>query len=136
MAYKKTQVLIVEDELALNEAYTRLFEAVQIDTFCAYNGKEALCILRHEKPDVILLDLRMPVMDGIAFLKALNPVQSMPETRIIVFSNYDSQPDIDKAFELGASHYMLKAWATPNELIKLIRKVERDQQKAAALYKH
>lgn len=121
---KELQVLIVEDELLLNEAYARVLTAANISLLRAYNGKEALEVLKDNKPDIILLDLRMPVMDGIEFLKQLKPKENMPETKIIVFSNYDDQHEIDEAFELGAMHYMLKAWATPDELVKLIREVD------------
>jgi DNA-binding NarL/FixJ family response regulator len=123
MSEKKLQVLIIEDELLLNEAYARVLNVAKIDLLRAYNGKEALEILKRETPDVILLDLRMPVMDGIAFLKAAKPKENLPNTKIIVFSNYDNQSEIDEAFDLGAMHYMLKAWATPDELVKLIREV-------------
>lgn len=118
------QVLIVEDELLLNDAYARVLSAADISLLRAYNGKEALEILKKEKPDIILLDLRMPVMDGIAFLKQLKPKEKLPTTKIIVFSNYDDQREIDEAFRLGAMHYMLKAWATPDELVKLIKEVD------------
>ena len=126
-----TQVLIIEDEQLLNEAYARVLAAANISLLRAYNGKEALEVLRTQKPDVILLDLRMPVMDGIEFLKELQPKEQLPETKIIVFSNYDDQHEIDLAFALGAMHYMLKAWATPNELVKLIREVTDTSQSAA-----
>jgi CheY-like chemotaxis protein len=121
MTQRKTRVLIVEDELALNEAYTRLLEAVGMKPLRAFNGKEALDVLERDTPDVILLDLRMPVMDGIEFLRSVQPAKRLPDTQIVVFSNYDNQSEIDHAFDLGATHYMLKAWATPNELVKLIR---------------
>jgi CheY-like chemotaxis protein len=127
---KDLQVLIVEDEQLLNEAYARVLEAAKISLLRAYNGKEALELLKKEKPDIILLDLRMPVMDGIEFLKELKPKENCPDTKIIVFSNYDDQHEIDEAFSLGAMHYMLKAWATPDELIKLIREVDNASQPA------
>lgn len=128
---KGLQVLIVEDEQLLNEAYARVLSAANISLLRAYNGKEALEILKTEKPDIILLDLRMPVMDGIEFLQKLKPKENCPETKIIVFSNYDDQREIDEAFSLGAMHYMLKAWATPDELVKLIREVDHASQPVA-----
>ena len=67
--HKDLQVLIVEDEQLLNEAYSRVLSAANISLLRAYNGKEALDLLKEHKPDIILLDLRMPVMDGIEFLK-------------------------------------------------------------------
>jgi two-component system response regulator (stage 0 sporulation protein F) len=128
MSDKNLQVLIVEDEQLLNEAYARVLAAANIALLRAYNGQEALDILKTDKPDIILLDLRMPVMDGIEFLKRLHPREKLPDTKIIVFSNYDDQHEIDEAFSLGAMHYMLKAWATPDELVKLIREVDNASQ--------
>lgn len=130
---KKLKVLIIEDELLLNEAYARVLSSAGIDLMRAYDGKEALGLIKNEKamPDIILLDLRMPVMDGIAFLKALNPKDVCPDTKIIVFSNYDDQKEIDEAFNLGAMHYMLKAWATPDELIKMIKELDSASAPAA-----
>lgn len=121
---KDLQVLIVEDEQLLNEAYARVLSAANISLLRAYNGKEALEVLKKHKPDIILLDLRMPVMSGIEFLKELKPKETLPDAKIIVFSNFDDQREIDEAFTLGAMHYMLKAWATPDELVKLIREVD------------
>ncbi len=128
MSDKKLQVMIIEDEQLLNEAYARVLTAAKISLLRAYNGKEAMDVLKNENPDIILLDLRMPVMDGIEFLKKVKPKETMPETKIIVFSNYDDQHEIDEAFSLGAMHYMLKAWATPDELVKLIREVDNASQ--------
>jgi two-component system response regulator (stage 0 sporulation protein F) len=131
MSNKELQVLIVEDEQLLNDAYARVLAAANIALLRAYNGKEALDILKNERPDIVLLDLRMPVMDGIEFLEKLKPKENLPDAKIIVFSNYDDQHEIDQAFALGAMHYMLKAWATPDELIKLIREVDNASQPVA-----
>ena len=61
----------------------------------------------------------MPHMNGIEFLKEVNRQhKSIPKT--IVFSNYDVQKDINEAFKYGATRYMLKAWASPKELVKVI----------------
>lgn len=127
MSHRNTRVLIVEDEFALNDAYTQLLKAAHMTPIRAYNGREAMVALQKQKPDVILLDLRMPVMDGIEFLRTVKPAENLPDMPIIVFSNYDNQSEIDHAFALGATHYMLKAWATPKELITLIRQVEREK---------
>lgn len=121
---KDLTVMIIEDEMVLNDAYAQVLTSAGIKLMRAYNGQEALDLLQDDTPDIILLDLRMPVMDGISFLKKIDPKATMPDTKIIVFSNYDDQKEIDEAFSLGAMHYMLKAWATPDELIKLIREVD------------
>lgn len=119
----KTQpsILIVEDDLALNEAYKTILSSVGYDTRAAFNGEEALEMVKQQDPDIIFLDLRMPVMDGIGFLKAYEPKTKHPHVKIIVFSNYDMQREVDEAYQLGAERYVLKAWASPKELIKIVQ---------------
>ncbi|HVX58745.1 MAG TPA: response regulator [Candidatus Saccharimonadales bacterium] len=114
------KILIVEDEKALNEAYELILkkEGHQVET--SFNGQEALDKCKKLQPDLILLDLRMPKMDGVEFLKELQPAKRLPDVKIIVFSNYDSHEEIDSAFELGATRYILKAWSSPAELVKVV----------------
>jgi len=114
------KVLIVEDERALNQAYEMILNKAGYKVACAFDGDEALEKADEFEPEVILLDLRMPRMGGIEFLEKYKPKKEHPHVRIIVFSNLDMQKDIDKAYELGASKYMLKAWASPAELIKMV----------------
>lgn len=115
------KVLIVEDEKTLNEAYELVLKKAGYKVSKAYNGEEALELAKKEKPALILLDLRMPKMGGIDFLKELNPATNYPDTKVIIFSNYDNQDDIDVAFKSGASKYILKAWSSPSELVKVVQ---------------
>jgi len=114
------KVLIVEDEKALSEAYELVLKKEGHDVEVAANGEEALEACQKTTPDLILLDLRMPRMDGVEFLKKLEPSKTMPKTKIIIFSNYDSHDEIDSAYTLGASRYILKAWSSPSDLIKVV----------------
>lgn len=114
------KVLIVEDEQALNEAYQTILEKEGFIVSVAYDGKEALEFTKDLEPDLILLDLRMPRVSGIEFLKEYQLTKKHPSVKVIVFSNLDTQSEIDEAYELGAHKYMLKAWASPKELVKLI----------------
>jgi CheY-like chemotaxis protein len=86
----------------------------------AFDGAEALKLTVDQEPDLIFLDLRMPTMDGIGFLKAYKPKTQHQDVKIIIFSNYDLQKEIDEAYDLGAQRYVLKAWASPKELIKIV----------------
>lgn len=119
---KKTaaDLLIVEDESTLNEAYNLILKKEGYSVRSAYNGEEALAAVKKRSPDLMLLDLRMPKMDGVALLKELQPLENYPKMKIIIFSNYDVQKEIDEAFSLGAHRYMLKSWASPKELTKLV----------------
>ena len=87
----------------------------------AFNGEEAITVADQHPPDIIFLDLRMPVLDGIGFLKAYEPKTKHPDVKIVVFSNYDMQSEVDQAYELGAERYVLKAWASPKELLKIVK---------------
>ena len=112
--------MIVEDEIVLNEVYQIILEKEGYQVFVAHDGKEALEIVEKVEPDLILLDLRMPRVGGIEFLKAYQLIDKHPEVKVIVFSNLDTQKEIDEAYSLGAQKYMLKAWASPKELAKLV----------------
>jgi len=114
------KILIVEDEKLLNEAYEMVLKKEGHDVSTALNGEEALQIFESHKPDLILLDLRMPKMDGVEFLKKLETKDKDPDLSIIVFSNYDEQKEIDEAFKHGATRYILKAWSSPKELVKVV----------------
>lgn len=120
---KPAKVLIVEDDVDLNSAYQLILSSAGYDILCAENGKQALeTIKKQGDPDIILLDLRMPVMDGIDFLKHYNAPKH-PDTTIVVFSNYDAQKEVDEAYQLGAHRYVLKARAAPKELLRIVEDV-------------
>ncbi len=116
----KGLVLIVEDENDLNEAYRMILTQAGYSVVTSFDGKEALEALTQHDPEIILLDLRMPRMDGIEFLRHADLKNKHPKTRVIVFSNYDMQKEIDEAYQLGADRYILKAWASPKELLQIV----------------
>lgn len=128
----KPVILVVEDDKALNEAYQMILNGAGYEVKSARNGQEALDIVTKMKddPDMILLDLRMPVLDGVGFLKSYKPKEH-PGVKILVFSNYDMHEDIDKAYDLGAERYVLKARATPKDLLHLVKSMIVESRTAA-----
>jgi len=118
---RRKSVLVVEDEPELAEIYQTLLEQAEYDVRVAHNGKDALRLVDEKKPVLILLDLRMPVMDGVEFLEKLDVKNAHPDVKVIVFSNYDMQDEIDDAYRLGAERYVLKAWASPKELLHIVK---------------
>jgi CheY-like chemotaxis protein len=117
---KPATILIVEDETSLNEAYEMILTQAGYIVHTAFNGKEALVKSDHTEPDLILLDLRMPHMDGVSFLREYQLKDNHPHVKVIVFSNYDMQKEIDEAYKLGAHRYILKTWASPKELLQIV----------------
>lgn len=130
MTHKQPNILVIEDDVALNQAYETILRTAGYAVRTAFNGKDALALAAEDEPDIIFLDLRMPTMDGIGFLKEYKPATEHKNVTVIVFSNYDLQQEIDKAYDLGAERYVLKAWASPKELIKIVEDTmnERDSQ--------
>jgi CheY-like chemotaxis protein len=117
----KQNILIVEDERTLNEAYQMILKSAGYPVEVAFDGKEALEKCADLEPALILLDLRMPHMDGIEFLQHYKIKDHHPKVKVIIFSNYDMQKEIDEAYSLGAERYILKAWASPKELVQVVK---------------
>ncbi len=115
-----TKILVVEDEQTLNEAYEMILSQSGYEVEVAHDGEEALEQTKKFEPDLILLDLRMPRLGGIGFLEKYDLQKLHPKVKVIVFSNLDTQSEIDQAYKLGAQRYMLKAWASPKELLSIV----------------
>jgi DNA-binding NarL/FixJ family response regulator len=88
----------------------------------ASNGEAAVEAYRREHPDVVLMDLRMPVVDGVTAIKAI--VSEFPDARIIVLTTYDGDEDIHRALSAGARGYVIKDMVR-TELLGMIRQVYR-----------
>jgi len=116
-----SKILVVEDEPALNEAYKMILKSHDYEVEVAHDGAEALAKTANFNPELILLDLRMPKMNGLEFLEKYDLHGAHPDVKVIVFTNYNAQNDIDRAYELGAERYILKAWVSPKELIQLVK---------------
>ncbi|MEO7823727.1 MAG: response regulator [Gemmatimonadaceae bacterium] len=115
------RVLVVEDDLRLKMTYDILLKKEGHTVDRALNGEEALEKLASFKPDLILLDISMPKMNGMQFLEAARVRDNHPNLRIIVFSNRSSPLEMEKFFELGATKYMLKSSTSPKQLAALVQ---------------
>lgn len=120
-------ILVIEDDKELNEAYKMILETTGNKVATSRGGEEALKYLESaQPPSIIFLDLKMNGMDGIEFLKNYD-ASKHADTTVILFSNYDHQKEVDEAFALGADHYILKARATPGELIRIVANIQRNK---------
>lgn len=124
------KILIVEDEQNLNEAYQMILQRQGHQVVAAFDGQEALKLTEEMEPDLILLDLRMPHMGGVEFLKAYDLKSKHPDVKVVIFSNLDTQHEIDEAYNLGAEKYMLKAWASPKELVQLVETLLKSKKRS------
>lgn len=113
-------ILIVEDETILNDAYQAILTKEGHKVMAAYNGKEALEAAKKQEPDIILLDILMPQMNGIEFLRAFKLKEEHPSTVVVILSNLDMDKEIEEAYQLGAYKYILKAMTSPHQLAVLV----------------
>jgi DNA-binding NtrC family response regulator len=103
---KNTNILIVDDEEVVRASYSRTLTSAHCNVEAARNGQEALRFMERRSFDVILLDLRMPGMDGMMVLKRIK--EKWPESAVIVITGYPSVETAKEAVRLGAYHYLAK----------------------------
>lgn len=118
---KTIKVLIVEDDPILSDMYNMRFREESYEIFNARNGQEALEVAQKEKPDVILLDVIMPLMDGFSALKELKSNASTKNIKVVMLTNLGQKEDIEKGKELGAADYFIKANFTPTQLVEKVQ---------------
>ncbi len=94
----------------------------QFSVITADNGMEAIKILSNQIPDIILLDLMMPVMDGYKVLQVIKTDPKLSHIPVLVFSAKGQPEEVEKALSLGAAGYIVKATTKPNEVIEQIKK--------------
>lgn len=115
------KILLVEDEVVLRDAYAILLQAQDgLEVTVASNGQEALEYCSHEKFDLILLDLMMPILDGVGFLKKAKLSENSPLTRVVVLSNLSSGDALVEALGLGAHRHEVKSNLAPQDILALI----------------
>jgi len=124
MVEQKNKILLVEDDVMIVRMYQRKLELEGFKVFLAFNGEEGLEILKKEKPDIILLDIMMPKMNGIEMLKALKKNPATKNIPVIILTNLGDRPeDVTKAKELGAKDYWVKATVSLKEVVERIRQI-------------
>ena len=114
-----TSVLIVEDEKVLRDVYELIITSLGCKVYTAKNGIEGLKQLKKHKPDILLLDIFMPVMDGREVLRNLNKTD-FSNVKIVVCSNMSDSEVIQEVLDNGADKFVLKSSLGPNELKSLI----------------
>lgn len=113
-------VLIIEDDPFLLSMYVTKLEMAEYTVLQATDGKEGLDKVRSEKPDLVLLDVLLPEMDGFEVLEAIHQDTELNQIPVILLTNLGQKEDIDRGLELGAVDYLIKAHFTPQEVMKKI----------------
>jgi DNA-binding NarL/FixJ family response regulator len=113
------RILIVDDHPVVCSGLTSMLSAqIGLEVVgSAASGEEALAMVQRDRPDIMLLDLRMPGMDGIGVLNALGKMESTP--RVVVLTSFEKEEDIYRAIRAGAQGYLLKD-TTESEMVAAI----------------
>lgn len=117
------RVVIADDQALITQSFKILLETVATDIMVvglAKDGEEAVSLVEREKPDVVLMDVRMPVMDGVQAAALIH--QRVPDTKVIMLTTFDDDAYVHQAIGSGALGYLLKDIST-EELVNAIRTV-------------
>jgi len=113
------KILIVDDEPNIVMTLEYTFKKNNFEVFIARDGKEALDILKNQLPDIIILDVMMPMVDGFATLEQIKKDKRLNHCKVIFLSAKNKEKDIEKGLALGANLYVVK----PFSIKKLVEQV-------------
>jgi len=116
------KILFIEDESTLQKTLGEVLTNEGYQVVSALDGELGLRTAKKEKPDLILLDLILPKMNGFDVLKNIKKDAEIKDIPIIVLTNLESMEDIQKALELGAATYLVKANYSLEEVLEKINK--------------
>ena len=116
-----TKILFIEDEPNLQKTLGEALRQEGYEVKPAFNGQEGLELAKSEKPDLILLDLILPKIDGFTVLQEVKKDPVLKDTPVIVLTNLEGSSDVEKALELGATTYLVKANYNLEEVVTKIK---------------
>lgn len=116
-------ILIAEDDQFLASAYKLKFDKENISVTLAQDGQEALELIYQNTPDLVLLDLVMPIKDGFAVLSDLKDSEQYKNIPIIIASNLGQDEEIQKGLAMGATDYIVKSNTSLEEIVQKVHKI-------------
>lgn len=116
-----TKILIVEDDTYLLKLYSEIFQNENFEVALAEDGREALQKAGEFVPEVILLDLMIPYIDGFGVLQELKKDPKTEKAKVVVLTNLDSETQKQKALSLGADKFLVKSGNTPDLLLNSVK---------------
>ena len=115
------KILIVEDDKFLRELMSQKLRTEDYEVVEAVDGEEGVAKAKESNPDLILLDLILPGIDGFEVLTEIKKEENLVSVPVIILSNLGQKEDVEKGMTLGAVDYLIKAHFTPGEIIEKVR---------------
>lgn len=122
MQFTMKTILFVEDESALQKTFSDVLKQEGFDIINATDGEAGLRLAKEKHPDLVLLDLILPKMNGFEVLKRLKEDEDTKAIPVIVLTNLEQMADIQQAIDLGATTYLVKSNYNLEEVIEIVRK--------------
>jgi len=123
---EKKKILIVEDDNFVAEVYLAKLSEMGYETALAQNGEEGLAELKKGKVDLILLDILMPIMNGIEMLEEVKKNEEWKNIPVILLTNIGEKESIQRVREMGVKNYLIKSHFTPAEVIEKVESVFKE----------
>nr|OGZ58165.1 MAG: hypothetical protein A2827_02740 [Candidatus Spechtbacteria bacterium RIFCSPHIGHO2_01_FULL_43_30]OGZ60233.1 MAG: hypothetical protein A3B96_02585 [Candidatus Spechtbacteria bacterium RIFCSPHIGHO2_02_FULL_43_15b] len=117
------KILVVEDDQFLRDLIVRKLEDESFEVLQAVDGEEGLRDAKENKPDMVLLDLILPGIDGFEVLRNMKSDKEISDIPIIILSNLGQRDDIEQGLKLGARDYLIKAHFTPGEIVARVKEI-------------
>ncbi|MDD4062391.1 MAG: response regulator [Candidatus Pacebacteria bacterium] len=122
------KILVVEDDKFLRELITQKLAREGYDVVGAVDGEDGVVKVKENKPDIVLLDLILPGIDGFEVLAKIKEDEELSDIPVIILSNLGQRDDVDRGIKLGATDFLIKAHFTPSEIIEKIEAVMKDKK--------
>jgi len=114
-------ILIIEDDKFLRQLIAQKLLKDGYDISEAIDGEEGLKKVKEEKPDLVLLDLILPGIDGFEVLSQMKREDALSQIPVIILSNLGQKEDVERGLNLGAVDYLIKAHFTPREIVEKVK---------------
>ena len=117
------KILIIDDDTTFQKTITSKLKELAFDVVSAFDGEEGLSKIMSDKPDLVLLDIKMPKLDGLELLKRLRANKDAPQMPILITSNLEAVDNISEGIALGAKGYIIKSDETLETIVKDVQEV-------------
>jgi DNA-binding response OmpR family regulator len=121
MAESKGKILIIEDDRYISKMYQLKLSLEGYDVQVAENGKQGVDKVKEMMPDIILLDILMPELDGFEVLKIVKGDDATKDIPVLIMSNLGQEDHIEKGMQMGAIGYIVKSQFTPSKVVDKIK---------------
>jgi len=121
------KIVIIEDDKFLRELISKKLSDAGYEVLEAIDGEEGIKRVKESKPDLVLLDLILPGIDGFEVLSQIKQDPLFSDLPVIILSNLGQKEDVEKGLKLGAVDFLVKAHFTPGEIIEKIKKILQEE---------